>query len=147
MEDFDELLSEAKKRNMYIIMDLVINHCSDQHEWFRKALADPDGEYADYFYFREGKNGNPPSNYRSYFGGSCWEPVPGTDKYYLHMFAKEQPDLNWENPILRQKLFDMVNWWLEKGLAGFRIDAIMNIKKDLDFPDFGPDGPDGLSGC
>lgn len=147
MEDFDELLSEAKKRNMYIIMDLVINHCSDQHEWFRKALADPDGEYADYFYFREGKNGNPPSNYRSYFGGSCWEPVPGTDKYYLHMFAKEQPDLNWENPILRQKLFDMVNWWLEKGLAGFRIDAIMNIKKGLDFPDFGPDGPDGLSGC
>ncbi|MFR5485904.1 alpha-glucosidase [Eubacterium sp.] len=147
MEDFDELLSEAKKRNMYIIMDLVINHCSNQHEWFQKALADPDGEYADYFYFRKGKNGNPPSNYRSYFGGSCWEPVPGTDKYYLHMFAKEQPDLNWENPILRQKLFDMVNWWLEKGLAGFRIDAIMNIKKDLDFPDFEPDGPDGLSGC
>ena len=147
MEDFDELLSEAKKRNMYIIMDLVINHCSDQHEWFRKALADPDGEYADYFYFREGKNGNPPSNYRSYFGGSCWEPVPGTDKYYLHMFAKEQPDLNWENPILKQKLYDMINWWLEKGLAGFRIDAIMNIKKDLDFHDFEPDGPDGLSGC
>lgn len=68
----------------------VINHCSDKHEWFQKALADPEGEYADYFYFREGKNGNPPSNYRSYFGGSCWEPVPGTDKYYFHMFAKEQ---------------------------------------------------------
>ena len=147
MEEFDELLAEAKKRDMYIIMDLVINHCSDQHEWFQKALAEPDGEYADYFYFRKGKNGNPPSNYRSYFGGSCWEPVPGTDKYYLHMFAKEQPDLNWENPKLRQELYNMVNWWLEKGLAGFRIDAIINIKKNLDFPDFEPDGADGLAGC
>lgn len=147
MEEFDELLAEAKKRDMYIIMDLVINHCSDQHEWFQKALADPDGEYADYFYFRKGRNGNPPSNLRSYFGGSCWEPVPGTDKYYLHMFAKEQPGLNWENPLLREKLYEMINWWLEKGLAGFRIDAIINIKKDLDFPDFKPDGPDGLAGC
>ena len=147
MDEFDELLAEAKKRDMYIIMDLVINHCSDKHEWFQKALANPDGEYADYFYFRDGKNGNPPNNYRSYFGGSCWEPVPGTDKYYFHMFAKEQPDLNWENPLLRQKLFDMVNWWIEKGLAGFRIDAIMNIKKDLDFPTLEPDGSDGLSSC
>lgn len=147
MEEFDELLAEAKKRDMYIIMDLVINHCSDKHEWFQKALADPDGEYADYFYFREGKNGNPPSNYRSYFGGNCWEPVPGTNKYYFHMFAKEQPDLNWENPRLRQELYDMVNWWLEKGLAGFRIDAIINIKKDLTFPDFAPDGADGLASC
>ena len=147
MEEFEELLAEAKKRDMYIIMDLVINHCSDQHEWFRKALADPDGEYADYFYFRKGKNGNPPSNYRSYFGGSCWEPVPGTDLYYLHMFAKEQPDLNWENPVVRKKLYEMVNWWLEKGLAGFRIDAIINIKKDLTFSDLEPDGPDGLANC
>ena len=147
MEEFDELLAEAKKRNMYIIMDLVINHCSDKHEWFQKALADPDGEYADYFYFRKGKDGNPPSNYRSYFGGNCWEPAPGTDKYYFHMFAKEQPDLNWENPTLRKKLYDMINWWLEKGLAGFRIDAIINIKKDLDFPNLEPDGADGLAGC
>ena len=147
MEEFDELLAEAKKRNMYIIMDLVINHCSDKHEWFQKALADPDGEYADYFYFRKGKDGNPPSNYRSYFGGNCWEPVPGTDKYYFHMFAKEQPDLNRENPTLRKKLYDMINWWLEKGLAGFRIDAIINIKKDLDFPNLEPDGADGLAGC
>lgn len=147
MEEFDELLAEAKKRNMYIIMDLVINHCSDKHEWFQKALADPDGEYADYFYFRKGNDGNPPSNYRSYFGGNCWEPVPGTDKYYFHMFAKEQPDLNWENPTLRKKLYDMINWWLEKGLAGFRIDAIINIKKDLDFPNLEPDGADGLAGC
>lgn len=147
MEEFDELLAETKKRNMYVIMDLVINHCSDQHTWFQKALADPDGEYADYFYFRRGKDKNPPSNYRSYFGGSCWEPVPGTDKYYFHMFAKEQPDLNWENPKLRQELYSMVNWWLEKGLAGFRIDAIINIKKNLEFPDFEPDGEDGLAGC
>lgn len=147
MEEFDELLAETKKRDMSIIMDLVINHCSDQHEWFKKALADPEGEYADYFYFRKGKDGNPPSNYRSYFGGSCWEPVPGTDKYYFHMFAKEQPDLNWENPKLRQELYNMVNWWLDKGLAGFRIDAIINIKKDLEFPDFEPDGADGLASC
>ena len=147
MEQFDELLTQAKKRDMHIIMDLVINHCSNEHEWFRKALADPEGEYADYFYFRRGKNGNPPSNLRSYFGGSCWEPVPGTDKYYFHMFAKEQPDLNWENPVVRQKLYDMVNWWLDKGLAGFRIDAIINIKKDLSFPDYPADGPDGLAMC
>ncbi|MDD6319645.1 MAG: alpha-glucosidase [Oscillospiraceae bacterium] len=147
MEEFDELLAEAKKRDMYIIMDLVINHCSDQHEWFQKALANPEGEYGDYFYFRKGKNGNPPSNYRSYFGGSCWEPVPGTDLFYFHMFAKEQPDLNWENPKVRQELYNMVNWWLDKGLAGFRIDAIINIKKNLEFPDFEPDGADGLAGC
>ena len=147
MEEFDELLAESKKRGISIIMDLVINHCSDKHEWFKKALADPDGEYADYFFFREGKNGNPPSNYRSYFGGSCWEPVPNSNKYYLHMFAKEQPDLNWENPTLLQKLYDMINWWLEKGLGGFRIDAIINIKKDPSFPDYEPDGDDGLVSC
>lgn len=147
MEDFDELLAEAKKRDMYLIMDLVINHCSDQHEWFRRALADPDGEYADYFYFRKGKDGKAPSNYRSYFGGSTWEPVPGTDQYYLHMFAKEQPDLNWNNPGLKKEIFDMVNWWLEKGVAGFRIDAIINIKKDTAFPDYPADGTDGLVSC
>ena len=145
MEEFDELLEEAKKRGIDIIMDLVINHCSDKHEWFQKALEDPDGEYGEYFYFEKGKDGNPPSNYRSYFGGSAWEQVPGTDKYYLHMFAKEQPDLNWENPVVKDKLFEMVNWWLEKGIAGFRIDAIINIKKDLNFPDFEPDGPDGMA--
>ena len=129
MEEFDELLAEAKKRDMHIIMDLVINHCSDKHEWFQKALADPEGEYADYFYFREGKNGNPPSNYRSYFGGSCWEPVPGTDKYYFHMFAKEQPDLNWENPKLRQELWDIINFWIDKGVGGFRLDVIDLVGK------------------
>ncbi len=147
MEEFDELLAEAKKRGIEIVMDLVINHCSDQHEWFQKALADPYGEYANYFYFEKGRNGGAPSNYRSYFGGSVWEPVPGTDLYYLHLFAKEQPDLNWNNPKMKEELFAMIRWWLEKGVAGFRIDAIINIKKDPNFPDFPADGPDGLASC
>lgn len=145
MEDFDRLLAEAKKRDMAIVMDLVINHCSSEHEWFQKALKDPEGPYGDYFYFREGKDGKAPSNYRSYFGGSAWEPVPGRENlYYYHMFAKEQPDLNWYNPAVLRELYDMINWWLEKGVAGFRIDAIINIQKDLDFPDYPADGPDGL---
>lgn len=147
MEEFDELLAEAKKRGIEIVMDLVINHCSDQHEWFQKALADPYGEYSDYFYFEKGRNGGAPSNYRSYFGGSVWEPVPGTDLYYLHLFAKEQPDLNWNNPKMKEELFAMIRWWLEKGVAGFRIDAIINIKKDPNFPNFPADGPDGLASC
>lgn len=146
MEDMEELLAEAKKRDMYIVMDLVVNHCSDQHEWFKKAMADPDGEYGQYFYIREGKDGKTPCNWRSYFGGSVWEPVPGHEnKYYLHLFAKEQPDLNWENPNLRKEIYRMINWWLQKGLAGFRIDAIINIKKDLRFQDFETDREDGLS--
>ncbi len=146
MEDMDELLAEAKKRDMYIVMDLVVNHCSDQHEWFRRAMEDPDGEYGKYFYIREGKDGKAPCNWRSYFGGSVWEPVPGHEnKYYLHLFAKEQPDLNWENPKLRKEIYKMINWWLDKGLAGFRIDAIINIKKDLRFQDFETDREDGLS--
>lgn len=148
MEQFDTLLSEAKKLGIYVVMDLVVNHCSSEHIWFRKALADPHGPYAGYFYFRKGKkDGVPPCNYRSYFGGSTWEPVPGTDMYYLHFFAKEQPDLNWENPELRNEIYKMINWWLDKGIAGFRIDAIINIKKDLSFPDYPADGPDGLANC
>ena len=146
MEEMEELLAEAKKRNISILMDLVVNHCSDQHEWFKKAMADPDGPYGDYFYIREGKeNGEPPCNWRSYFGGSVWEKMPGTkNKYYLHMFAKEQPDLNWENPNVRREIYKMMNWWLDKGLAGFRIDAIINIKKDLTFSDYPADRDDGL---
>lgn len=144
MEQFNQLLAEAKKRDMYIVMDLVINHCSDQHEWFRKALKDPYGEYGDYFYFRKGKNGLPPSNTRAYFGGSTWEPVPGyEDLYYFHAFAKEQPDLNWENPKVLQELYTMINWWLDKGVAGFRIDAIINIQKDLNFPSYPPEDAEG----
>jgi len=146
MEDFEMLLEEAKKRDLHIVMDLVINHCSDQHEWFQKALKDPFGEYGDYFYFRRGENGMPPSNTRSYFGGGTWEPVPGyPDLYYYHAYAVEQPDLNWENPAVLEKLYAMVNWWLEKGLAGFRIDAIINIQKDLNFPSYPPDGADGMA--
>lgn len=144
MEDMDELLREAKVRDMYILMDLVVNHCSDKHEWFRRALEDPEGEYADYFYIREGKGDKPPCNWRSYFGGSVWEKIPNTNKYYLHLFAKEQPDLNWENPKVKDEIYKMINWWLEKGLAGFRIDAIINIKKDLRFEDFPADREDGL---
>lgn len=145
MDDMEELLAEAKKRDISILMDLVVNHCSDRHEWFQKAMADPDGPYGDYFYIREGKNGQPPCNWRSYFGGSVWTKVPGTDnKYYLHMFAKEQPDLNWENEEVRREIYKMMNWWLDKGLAGFRIDAIINIKKELTFSDLPADREDGL---
>ncbi len=146
MEDMDRLIAEAKKRDMYIVMDLVVNHCSSQHEWFRKAVEDPHGKYGNYFYIKEGKDGNPPCNWRSYFGGSVWEKLPGHDNlYYLHLFAKEQPDLNWENPELRQEIYKMIRWWLEKGIAGFRLDAIINIKKDLRFQSFPADREDGLS--
>lgn len=147
MEEFELLLEEAKKRDMYIIMDLVINYCSDQHEWFKKALKDPDGRYGKYFYFEKGVNGQPPSNYRSYFGGNMWEEVPGRENlYYLHSFAKQQPDLNWYNQEVLDELYDMVNWWLDKGVAGFRIDAIINIKKNLLFENYEADGPDNLCG-
>lgn len=146
MEDMDELLAEAKKRNIGIVMDLVVNHCSDEHEWFKKACEDPNGKYGKYFYIEDLKDGKVPSNIRSYFGGSCWEPLPGhPDKCYLHLFHKKQPDLNWENPEVREEIFTMINWWLEKGLAGFRIDAIINIKKSLPWKDYPADRDDGLS--
>lgn len=144
LETMDRLLAEAKKRDMYIVMDLVINHCSDEHEWFKKACADPDGEYGKYFYIAEKKDGKLPCNWRSYFGGSVWEPIPGTDKYYFHAFHKKQPDLNWENPKVRQEVYKMMNWWFERGIAGFRIDAIINIKKKLPFCDYEPDRDDGM---
>ena len=149
MADMDELLVEAKKRNMYILMDLVINHCSDEHEWFKKAMTDLDSEYAKYFFIEDGVNGNPPNNWRSYFGGSAWERIEGTDKYYLHLFHKKQPDLNWENPKLRDEIYKMINWWLDKGLAGFRVDAIMNISKALPFTSYNypPDREDGTVIC
>ena len=103
MQTMDRLLAEEKMRGMYIIMDLVVNHCSDEHIWFQKAMQDPDGECGKYFYIAEKKDGKLPCNWRSYFGGSGWEPIPGTDKYYLHSFYKKQPDLNWENPKVWQK--------------------------------------------
>ena len=142
MEDMEELITEGKKRGISIIMDLVVNHCSSHHEWFQKALADPDGPYADYFYFIE--SDKEPNNWESYFGGSVWEPVPGTNKYYLHSFHKDQPDLNWQNPVLREEIYKMINWWLDKGIAGFRIDAIINIKKDLEWRSLPSDRDNGL---
>ena len=142
MEDMEELIAEGKKRGISIIMDLVVNHCSSHHEWFQKALADPDGPYADYFYFIE--SDKEPNNWESYFGGSVWESVPGTNKYYLHSFHKDQPDLNWQNPVLREEIYRMINWWLEKGIAGFRIDAIINIKKDLEWRSLPSDRKNGL---
>lgn len=145
MDDMDCLISEAKKRDMYILMDLVVNHCSDEHEWFKKACEDPDGECGKYFYIESCPDGKLPCNWRSYFGGSVWEPLPGhPDKYYLHMFHKKQPDLNWENPKLREEIYKMINWWLDKGLAGFRIDAIINIKKALPWHDYPSDRADGM---
>ena len=142
MEDMEELIAEGKKLGISIIMDLVVNHCSSHHEWFQKALADPDGPYADYFYFIE--SDKEPNNWESYFGGSVWEPVPGTNKYYLHSFHKDQPDLNWQNPVLREEIYKMINWWLDKGIAGFRIDAIINIKKDLEWRSLPSDRDNGL---
>lgn len=144
MEDMDRLIAEAKKRNMYIVMDLVVNHCSDEHEWFKKACKDPDGKYGRFFYLRDKEDGKLPTNWRSYFGGPVWEDLPGTNKQYLHVFHKKQPDLNWENPELREEVYKNINWWLDKGLGGFRIDAIINIKKALPMHDYEPDREDGL---
>ena len=210
MEDMDRLLAEAKKRDMHIVMDLVVNHCSDEHEWFKKACEDPEGPYGQYFYLKKLKkaeilsadrapaagnrsadpctpadrsadpctpadrsgNTSPadavtaagtasdgseyavttpdgyvlPCNWRSYFGGPVWERLPGhEDWFYLHVFHKKQPDLNWENPGVREEIYKMINWWLDRGLAGFRIDAIINIKKELPFRNYAPDRADGLS--
>ena len=147
MEDMERLIEEAKKRDMYILMDLVVNHCSDEHEWFQKACQDPDGEYGNFFYIEDRKDGGTPCNWRSYFGGPVWEPLPGhPDKQYLHVFHKKQPDLDWENPRVREEVYKNINWWLDKGLGGFRIDAIINIKKKLPFRDYPVDRADGLSG-
>lgn len=145
LDDMDRLLTEARKRDMYILLDLVVNHCSDEHEWFEKACADPDGKYGNFFYIEDKKEGQLPCNWRSYFGGSVWEPLPGhPDKQYLHLFHKKQPDLNWENPEVREEVYKNINWWLDRGLSGFRIDAIINIKKKLPYKDYASDRADGL---
>ena len=147
IQDMEELIAEAKKRGIHILMDLVANHCSDEHEWFRQACEDPTGKYGKYFYIRDKKaDGSMPTNWRSYFGGSSWDELPGhPEKVYLHVFHKKQPDLNWENPEVREEIYRNINWWMEKGLGGFRIDAIMNIKKPKVFRDYEPDRGDGLS--
>ncbi|WP_054954826.1 glycoside hydrolase family 13 protein [Paenibacillus dakarensis] len=145
-EDLDELIVQADALGIKIIMDLVINHTSDEHEWFQQALKDPNSKYRDYYIFREGVDGQPPNNWRSYFGNSAWEKVENEDNmYYLHAFTKKQPDLNWENDEVREALYDMVNYWLDKGIGGFRIDAILNIKKRIETKQFEPDGEDGLA--
>lgn len=131
-DDMWELLKEAKRRNIRVIMDLVVNHCSDEHPWFEKAVAEPDSEEAGYFIFRKGKDGKEPNNWRSNFGGSVWEALPD-GRYYMHTFSAKQPDLNWENPKLRKQIYDMMKWWLDKGISGFRVDAITFIKKDPEF--------------
>lgn len=146
MEDMDELIQKAGERGIKILMDLVVNHCSDEHEWFLKACENPEGKYGKYFYLEKTEDGKAPTNLRSYFGGSAWEKLPGhEDWYYLHLFHKKQPDLNWENEEVREEIYKNVNWWLEKGLGGFRVDAIMNIKKHLPFISYPEDREDGLA--
>ena len=150
-EDLERLIKEAEKRGIKIILDLVINHTSDEHEWFLEALKNPESKYRNYYIFKRGKNGLPPTNWRSHFGGSAWEKVEGeadengNEMYYLHLFTKKQPDLNWENPEVRKELYEMVNYWLEKGIAGFRVDAINSIKKDENYLNLPVDGADGLA--
>ena len=150
-EDLERLIKEAEKRGIKIILDLVINHTSDEHEWFLEALKNPESKYRNYYIFKRGKNGLPPTNWRSHFGGSAWEKVEGeadengNEMYYLHLFTKKQPDLNWENPEVRKELYKMVSYWLEKGIAGFRVDAINSIKKDENYLNLPVDGADGLA--
>lgn len=145
MEDMDTLLEEAHKRGLKILMDLVVNHCSDEHEWFKEACKDPEGKYGKYFYIEHTSDPSTLCNWRSAFGGSVWEKLPGYDDYYyMHIFHKKQPDLNWENPKLREEIYTMVNWWLDKGLDGFRLDAIINIKKALPLHSYPADRDDGL---
>lgn len=144
-EDLYNLIAKAKGKGIGILLDLVINHSSDEHEWFQKALKDPKSKYRGYYYFKQGINGQPPNNWRSYFGGSAWEPVPNEkNMFYLHAFTKKMPDLNWENAELMQEIYTMINWWVGKGIAGFRIDAILNIKKTMIEGNVEPDGDDGL---
>ena len=146
MEDMEELIAEAKKRDIRIVMDLVFNHSSDQHPWFLESKKDRTNPKADWYIWRDAKpDGSAPTNWRAIFGGSAWTWCEERQQYYLHTFAEAQPDLNWENPEVRQALFDAANFWLDKGVGGFRIDAIVYIKKPA-FKDGPVDGADGLSG-
>ena len=135
LDDFKLMLNEMHKRGIRLIMDLVVNHTSDQHEWFKSAISDKNSPYRDYYYIRKGKkNGKkPPNNWSGFFGGSTWERIGDTDEYYLHLFTKEQPDLNWENPKVRDEVVDILRYWLDMGVDGFRCDVITLISKKQDF--------------
>lgn len=141
LEDFDNLLAEARARDIRIVMDLVVNHCSNQHPWFTAACASVDNPEHEFFIWRNpGPNGEAPNDHQACFGGSAWTYVPAVGKYYLGMFSPEQPDLNWQNPALRREIYDMMNWWFDKGIGGFRMDVINLIGKDVDAGNY-EDGP------
>jgi alpha-glucosidase len=148
MEDFDELLFEVHKRGMKLILDLVINHTSDEHPWFIESRSSQENPKRDWYIWRDGRTGwegekIPPNNWESIFSGSAWEYDNETNQYYMHIFSKKQPDLNWENPDVRNAIYTMINWWLDKGIDGFRVDAISHIKKTPGFPDvYNPYGRD-----
>lgn len=142
MEDFNELLSEIHKRNMKIIIDLVINHTSDEHPWFIESRSSKQNPKRDWYIWREGKDNKEPNNWESIFKGSAWEYDENTKEYYLHLFSKKQPDLNWENEYMRNEIYKMINWWLDKGIDGFRVDAISHINKEEGLVDM--DNPDNL---
>lgn len=136
MEDYDALLSEVHSRGMKLIMDLVLNHTSDEHAWFQKALQDKESLQHDFYFFRpQNEDGTPPNNWGSLFSGPAWEYLEANKEWYLHLFSKKQPDLNWENPNLRHELYQIINWWLEKGVDGFRLDVINFISKQDGLPD------------
>ena len=132
LDDMEELINEAKKRNIRIIMDLVLNHSSDEHYWFKEAKKSKDNPYHDYYVWRDGKEGVLPNDMNSVFGGSAWEWVPELGQYYFHQFTPKQPDLNWDNPKVRRELYDMILWWMDKGVGGFRLDVIDQIAKEPD---------------
>ncbi|MGG5460501.1 glycoside hydrolase family 13 protein [Clostridium sp. B9] len=142
MDDFNQLLNEVHNRGMKLIIDLVINHTSDEHPWFIESKSSKDNPKRDWYIWKDGKEGKEPNNWESIFKGSAWEFCEDREQYYLHLFAKEQPDLNWENEEVRNELYKMINWWLDKGIDGFRVDAISHIKKDEEFED--GHNPDGL---
>ena len=132
LDDMEELINEAKKHNIRIMMDLVLNHSSNEHRWFKEAKKSKDNPYHDYYIWRDGEEGVPPSDMKAVFGGSAWEYVPEIGQYYFHQFLSEQPDLNWENPKVRRAIYDMILWWMDKGVGGFRLDVIDQIAKEPD---------------
>ena len=146
MEDWEQLCAECHQRNIKVIMDLVVNHSSDEHPWFEESKSSRDNDKSDYYIWRDPKDGKEPNNWASVFGGSAWEYVPQRGQYYYHLFSKKQPDLNWANPKLREEIFSMMEWWVKKGVDGFRVDAISYLDKPQDFPDSPePPQPDGYS--